>query len=228
MLLLSSCPFHWGGGSVSRLLFLIFKLSIGIRSGGSLHGVFLGEQDFGEGSYLPKKRRALCWLHASGGPTQGWLWHRGHRLGKALTPTPAMREGCRQCGLAQTLVGGSSPLPSEWLWGLGRGRLPQGDLPAQHHGLGPVPHGLARGLSLLPGSWGSLALWKLIQPLRGHTSGPSPSLLIRDRQDPAAAGLGGKRGDAWLLPALGSVVGTGPPGQCQIWPIGEARERWVT
>lgn len=41
MLLLSSCPFHWGGGSVSRLLFLIFKLSVGIRTGGSLHESFL-------------------------------------------------------------------------------------------------------------------------------------------------------------------------------------------
>lgn len=57
---------------------------------------------------------------------------------------------------------------------------------------------------LLPGSWGSLALRKLIQPLRGHTSGPGPSLLIRDRQDPAAAGLG-RRGDVRLPPAPGWV-----------------------
>lgn len=48
--------------------------------------------------------------------------------------------------------------PSERLWELGRARLPRGGLPAQPHGPGPVPHGLARGLSPLPGSWGSLAL----------------------------------------------------------------------
>lgn len=63
-----------------------------------------------------------------------------------------------------------------------------------------------------PRTWGSLALWKLIQPLRGRASSPGPSLLIRDRQDPVAPGLG-RRGVTWLPPAPGWVVGMGPPGR---------------
>lgn len=46
----------------------MFQLPKGIRTGGSLHGVFLGEQDFGEGSYLPKKHRALSGFMQVVGP----------------------------------------------------------------------------------------------------------------------------------------------------------------
>lgn len=39
------------------------------------------------------------------GQRKCWLWRPGHRPGKALTPTPARREGCWQRGFAETSVG---------------------------------------------------------------------------------------------------------------------------
>lgn len=57
---LSSRPFQWGRGSVPRLLFFIFKVCVGIRTGGGLDGVILCEQDFAEGGYVPKKHGAPC------------------------------------------------------------------------------------------------------------------------------------------------------------------------
>lgn len=176
MWLLSSCSSHWAGGSVSRLLLLMLKLSIGVRTGGSLYGIFLGEQDFGEGSYLPKKHRALCWLHASGGPAQGWLRHCGHRLGKPLTPRPAMREGCRQCGLAQTSAVGAAPCPQSGCEGLARAAFP---------GRSPRSAPWAGSCSLWISSWpfsppGELGL---ISPLKADTAPPGP----HERPQPLSA-----------------------------------------
>lgn len=76
--------------------------------------VSLCEQDFAEGGYLLKKQRAPCWLDGNGGPPWCWLWCTGHRAGKVLTPTPATREGCQECGFAGTsanVLVGAAPCP---------------------------------------------------------------------------------------------------------------------
>lgn len=57
---LSSRPFQWGRGSVPRLLVFVFKVSVGVGTGGGLDGVILREQDFAEGGCLPKKHGAPC------------------------------------------------------------------------------------------------------------------------------------------------------------------------
>lgn len=63
--------------------FFIFKLFVGIRTGGCLDEVFHCKEDFVEGGCLPKKHRATCWLMQMVSPAQcgilatdlGRPWH---------------------------------------------------------------------------------------------------------------------------------------------------------